>query len=100
MIKKPKKRFKFLTFSIIVFILSTIFFGAGTVFLKTYANSMIHEKQELQARIIELEVLNEKIINDIKLIDSENHINIEELLSQTKLTNNPDNIVEINSQDN
>ena len=56
---------------------------------------MTHEKQELQARIIELEVLNEKIINDIKLIDSENQVNIEDLLAETKLTNNPDNIVEM-----
>ena len=99
MTKKPKKRFKLLTFTMIIFVLSILIFGTGTVLLKAYDNNIVEEKQKLQAQINNLELINEKIINDIKLIDSENHINIEELLSQTKLTNNPDNIVEINSQD-
>lgn len=100
MIKKKKVRFKLLNFAFIIFIIATLFFGASTVLLKAYDNSLIEEKQELEAKIIELEVMNERIINDIKIIDSKNQLNIEELLKKTKLTDNPDNIVEIDSSNN
>ena len=99
MTKKPKKRFKLLTFTMIIFVLSILIFGTGTVLLKALDNSIVEEKQKLQAQINNLELINEKIINDIKLIDTENRLNIEELLAETKLSNNPDNIVEIDTNE-
>lgn len=99
MTKKPKKRFKLLTFTMIIFVLSILIFGTGTVLLKAYDNNIVEEKQKLQAQINNLELINEKIINDIKLIDTENKLNIEELLAETKLSNNPDNIVEIDTNE-
>ena len=99
MTKKPKKRFKLLTFTMIIFVLSILIFGTGTVLLKAYDNNIFEEKQKLQAQINNLELINEKIINDIKLIDTENKLNIEELLAETKLSNNPDNIVEIDTNE-
>ena len=99
MTKKPKKRFKLLTFTMIIFVLSILIFGTGTILLKAMDNSIVEEKQKLQAQINNLELINEKIINDIKLIDTENKLNIEELLAETKLSNNPDNIVEIDTNE-
>lgn len=99
MTKKPKKRFKLLTFTMIIFVLSILIFGTGTVLLKAYDNNIVEEKQKLQAQINNLELINEKIINDIKLIDTENKLNIEALLAETKLSNNPDNIVEIDTNE-
>ena len=95
MTKKPRKRFKLLTFTTIIFVTSILLFGTSVVLLKAYDNSLVEETQKLQAQINNLELINEKIINDIKLIDTENKLNIEALLSKTKLNNNPDNIVEI-----
>ena len=99
MTKKPKKRFKLLTFTMIIFVLSILIFGTGTVLLKAYDNNIVEEKQKLQTQINNLELINEKIINDIKLIDTENKLNIEALLAETKLSNNPDNIVEIDTNE-
>ena len=99
MTKKPKKRFKLLTFTMIIFVLSILIFGTGTILLKAMDNSIVEEKQKLQAQINNLELINEKIINDIKLIDTENKLNIEELLAETKLSNNPDNIVKIDTNE-
>ena len=97
MIKQKKKRFKLLDFTIIIFVIAILFFGASTVLLKAYDNSLIELKQEMETEMKELEIVNEKIINDIKLIDSENKLNIEQLIAETKLSNNPDNIVEIDT---
>ena len=93
--RKQKRRIKLLSFSFFILILSVIISCTSTVLLRAYDNSLIEQKQSLESKIKVYEILNDDLYKQIDEIDTEYRMNMEQLLKQTKLKNNPDNITEI-----
>ena len=93
--RKQKRRIKLLSFSFFILILSVIISCTSTVLLRAYDNSLIEQKQSLESKIKVYEILNDDLYKQIDEIDTEYRMNMEQLLKQTKLENNPDNITEI-----
>ena len=95
MTKKPKRRLKFLNFTLIIFLLSILITGTCTVLLKAYSNSLVERTQRAEAEIKEYELMNEALLQDIAEIDTNNQLNMDDIIAQTHLDRNNDNIVQI-----
>ena len=97
--KQPRRRIKLLSFSFFILVVSVIISCTSTVLLRAYDNSLIEQKQSIESKIQAYEKLNDDLYKQIDEIDTEYRMNMEQLLKQTKLENNPDNITEIESND-
>ena len=73
--QKKKKKLKLLNFSVVFFMLSAILYLGSTLFLRTYNNSLSSKKQEIEAKITELQIANDAVAVEVNTLNNRERVN-------------------------
>ncbi len=95
--RKKKKRIKLLNFSVTFFLVSSILFLGSTLFLRTYNNSLSSKKQEIEAKITELQVANDAVAVEVNTLNNRERVNT--IAADKGLSLDQNNIITITKTD-
>ncbi len=72
---RKKKRLKFGTFTCVFFLVSSLLYLMSTLFLRTYNNSLSSKKQEIEAKITELQIANDAVAVEVNTLNNRERVN-------------------------
>lgn len=70
--RKPKNTF--LIFTICIFMLASLLYFAASVFCRTYANFLTVQKQEIEEKIVSIQMANEETQNEVDELASRQRV--------------------------
>ncbi len=95
--RKKKKRLKLGTFTGVFFLASALLYLASTLFLRTYNNSLSSKKQEIEAKITELQVANDAVAVEVNTLNNRERVN--SIATDKGLSLDQNNIITITKTD-
>ena len=72
---RKKKRLKFGTFTCVFFLVSSLLYLMSTLFLRTYNNTLSSKKQEIEAKITELQIANDAVAVEVNTLNNRERVN-------------------------
>ncbi len=72
---RKKKRLKLGTFTGVFFLVSAILYLMSTLFLRTYNNYLSSQKQEIEAKIAELQIANDAVAVEVNTLNNRERVN-------------------------
>ncbi|MBO7703920.1 MAG: hypothetical protein J6S26_05690 [Solobacterium sp.] len=73
--RKKKKKLKLINFAVVFFLTSSLLYLGSTLFLRTYNNSLSSRKQEIEAKITELQVANDAVAVEVNTLNNRERVN-------------------------
>ena len=73
--KRKKKRLKLGTFTGVFFLISALLYLMSTLFLRSYNNSLSSQKQEIEAKITELQIANDAVAVEVNTLNNRERVN-------------------------
>ena len=90
---RKKRKLRLGYFTGILFMISTILYLMSTLFLRTYNNSLSSQKQEIEAKIAELQVANDAVAVEVNTLNNRERVN--SIAADKGLSLDQDNIITI-----
>lgn len=94
---RKKKKLKLLNFAVSFFMVSCLMYLASTLFLRTYNNQLSSQKQEIEAKITELQVANDAVAVEVNTLNNRERVNT--IASDKGLSLEQNNIITITKTD-
>ena len=91
--RRKKRKLRLGYFTGILFMISTILYLMSTLFLRTYNNSLSSQKQEIEAKIAELQVANDAVAVEVNTLNNRERVN--SIAADKGLSLDQDNIITI-----
>ncbi|MBQ9328284.1 MAG: cell division protein FtsL [Solobacterium sp.] len=95
--KRKKKRLRTNIAVGVLFIISCLAFLTSTLFLRTYNNSLSSHKQELEAKITELQIANDAVAVEVNTLNNRERVN--SIAADKGLSLEQNNIITITKTD-
>lgn len=72
---RKKKHLKLGTFTCVLFLVSALLYLMSTLFLRTYNNQLSSQKQEIEAKITELQIANDAVAVEVNTLNNRERVN-------------------------
>ncbi|MBR4454604.1 MAG: hypothetical protein IKS32_00065 [Solobacterium sp.] len=94
---RKKRKLKMGTFSMTLLVISSLLYLCSTLFLRSYNNSLSSKKQEIEAKIAELQVKNDAVAVEVNTLNNRERVN--SIAADKGLNLVQDNIITITKAD-